>query len=90
MSSLDSFEGVCEALGLPANFEKILAIEGADALIDRQVNMPIDICSIPTIVQFQLSVLAKVESIVGETFPAWSILAGLDIWSTFRRIILHS
>ena len=80
---------------MPANFDKILAIEGADALIDRQVNMANNISSrgpaaMPTIVPFQLPVSAKVESIAGEPFPAWSILAGLDIWSTFRRIILHS
>ena len=37
MSNLQTFEGICEALGLPMNFVDLLAIEGVGAFIDKQV-----------------------------------------------------
>ena len=40
MSNLQTYEGICEVLSIPSSFDKLLAVEGVGALIDKQVLQP--------------------------------------------------
>ena len=40
MSNLQTYEGICEVLSIPSSFDKLLAVEGVGALIDKQVIQP--------------------------------------------------
>ena len=40
MSNLITYEGICEVLSIPSSFDKLLAVEGVGALIDKQVLQP--------------------------------------------------
>ena len=40
MSNLITYEGICEVLSIPSSFDKLLAVEGVGAFIDKQVILP--------------------------------------------------
>ena len=40
MSNLITYEGICEVLSIPSSFDKLLAVEGVGAFIDKQVIQP--------------------------------------------------